>query len=782
MGTDRRSALPASDVSAGQGNELLELAHSLYDVLTDGAPPAGYHVRRGYAVRDAVSKKPLRPSYTDTWLPARQRQPDGRETERLLNPYVLCQHLRGRYDVAWTAPSWSSLIVLDIDRPNLPDDADLDAVLTANFARDAVLAAVWRAFDCDATRRPVVLTTPGGGYHLYFPVCRTRDPEAAERTWPNGWLREWFEHRLNQAGLDLRPGRLELYPSGVRLRAPCGRGMALVEPQRPDDPDDLRLNPVHARSVELIDGKTGDRKPVLRRSLVPMTRAFLQALEAQRRPVEEWVSGEEARPAWSPVWGPFGDREALAELADRTKQAPSFQGDVPLFQHKEEVQKAAGPLGDPVAGWVGGLLRGRAFYRRVKELSLYGLTDPGTRHDGALKLAWYLGVLCQEGKEEVLAKVGQWLQDHDHASMTRDQSPARFVRQTLREVAHYYDTRIVHCRRGVGVSVPEVVLPPLAAAERGVVDRHVAAATRPAVARVLQYLAARADAQGRIGLPIELSGTLLSTLCGDGRITVENPDGSRSRRRAYVVAIDELVRLGVLALHCDYSTGNHGRQYTCWYCFGSGVLPVEDTQGRRVLAERVVEDGTLRVVATGDRGMPSVDLVTSSPGLPSSSEAQGPWWFRMYARRAFTPAEFFDADDRKVLPGPFRHRFDRSPRGKPPASWPGAETGAPCPMSERGAVGDDRFEHHVLQRGVGAVSSGIGGGHGERRRFPGDRDGDWKQIVYGSEVQFTQALGDDAGPSRAEDSGPAEEERGDSGAGLQQALARAWATWRRRFE
>jgi hypothetical protein len=39
------------------------------------------------------------------------------------------------------------------------------------------------------------------------------------------------------------------------------------------------------------------------------------------------------------------------------------------------------------------------------------------------------------------------------------------------------------------------------------------------------------------------------------------------------------------------------------------------------------------------------------------ADAGRTWWRRMYARRAFTPAEFFDADERRILPGPFRDRI-----------------------------------------------------------------------------------------------------------------------------
>ena len=58
-------------------------------------------------------------------LAASPRSPPARgqdvvEVDRTLNSWVLAQVLRGTYDVAWQAPSWTSLVVLDIDRRFAP--------------------------------------------------------------------------------------------------------------------------------------------------------------------------------------------------------------------------------------------------------------------------------------------------------------------------------------------------------------------------------------------------------------------------------------------------------------------------------------------------------------------------------------------------------------------------------------------------------------------------------------------------------------------------------------
>jgi hypothetical protein len=146
---------------------------------------------------------------------------------------------------------------------------------------------------------------------------------------------------------------------------------------------------------------------------------------------------------------------------------------------------------------------------------------------------------------------------------------------------------------------------------------------------------------------VTLSARLAEDLCGDSRLV----DDAGQRRRRHVVAIEQLEAAGILALHTDYSTGRHGRRWTVWYQFGTGVLSPVEVEGR-VLGRRLVEEGELVVIAAQGRGGPRV-VVRARSHVPIASNV---WWRRMYERRAFTPAEFFEADERHVLPGPYRDR------------------------------------------------------------------------------------------------------------------------------
>ena len=134
--------------------------------------------------------------------------------------------------------------------------------------------------------------------------------------------------------------------------------------------------------------------------------------------------------------------------------------------------------------------------------------------------------------------------------------------------------------------------------------------------------------------------------------------------------------------------GRHGKLFTCWYQFGSGQLPQAAADDRLILAERDIEEGRLQVVAN-DAQPPTVRLEPSPALLPSLLDDDAktpPWWIRMYTRRVFTPAEFLEADARKVIPGPFRHRYPPSayrppaePNSSPPAELSPAQGPAPAP-------------------------------------------------------------------------------------------------------
>lgn len=726
MRLDRISRRQAGGVPDGA---LASLAKQLYRVLTDGAPRLRWNIRNGCQLRDATTKKPLLSSFTDQWRASRDLLPDGSQRDREANWLVLQQHLQGRYDVAIQAPSWSSLVVLDIDRPELGADAgDPLAELQADGRRDEVLAKVWRAYEFSAERQPVILRTPGGGYHVYLPHCRDEAKRPDQHPWPVAWARQRHEHHLDRARIGLKPGVLELYPTGVPLRAPCGRGMALLAPRNPDDPDDLQLELRHARWVDVVDGRSGARSTVLRRDVAPLVREFCERLEAARRPLESWLEPAPTRPAWGTRYGPFGDRP---ETPDGDPRAESYQ-------HKVDVPRRAGagrprlsgspsfsspparpPKGSRQEGHAGlaedalpspegelrrgHLLHGRAFRLRIAQLTTYGLEGTGARHDAALKLAFYHHVCRRLGIDDTVAEVRSWLGAHQHVSATRARKEAAFVEDTLREVRHYLE---VHLARG-GPAGPErrgatsFGAPPLPhrQAALGPQDKAVLDAIREDLrleARaVLAFVATYADEHGRVPHPVTLSAAALERLVGQRRV-LENG----KRRRASAVALEALETIGVLAVHRDYSVGRHGRQYTCWYRFGSGELPRREELGL-VLGTRPVAEGAVVAVHGGLGEPPRVRFASLREGLVAALERPDAWWQRMYERRAFTPAEFFDAHERHVLPGPFRDRIpvtaaaanmsplpDHGLPGATPASVQGGDV-HPCPLPDASAA---RFE------------------------------------------------------------------------------------------
>src|SRR5262249_31756740 len=99
-------------------------------------------------------------------------------------------------------------------------------------------------------------------------------------------------------------------------------------------------------------------------------------------------------------------------------------------------------------------------------------------------------------------------------------------------------------------------------------------------------------------------------------------------------------------------TGHHGRRYTVWYRFGSGQLPQRTSSLGTVLGRRAVEGGELILLAADHRKIPP--RVWLQRNRDDCDDAVSSWWRKMFDRRAYTPAEFFEADRRMVLPGPFR--------------------------------------------------------------------------------------------------------------------------------
>jgi hypothetical protein len=254
-------------------------------------------------------------------------------------------------------------------------------------------------------------------------------------------------------------------------------------------------------------------------------------------------------------------------------------------------------------------------------------------------------------------------------------------------------------------------------------DQTVLAAIDPRVrgevSTILAWLAGRADGEGRIGEPVQISTGLLARLCGDRRI-----DDDGKRRRTTTLALAELERLGVLTLAHNYRVGQRGRVWSCWYQFGSGEVsravemsaavwaalvpppsavaaaaalviappaglsppapPTAPTEARpdapsapvvvvRVVGERAVPEGLVSVLSDGARGVPRT-LLTLAPEVARPTavpSARAPWFVRPFQARTFTPAELRSVNAATVIPFPdvaARRRMTRGER----LAWGGA--------------------------------------------------------------------------------------------------------------
>jgi hypothetical protein len=772
------TTIPHSAPTA-RGDELHALAVQLYGLLSSGHDALAWNVdARGPALTALGADGKRRPVQTGggeasvsapPWQRARELR-DGVEVDRRFNPWVLERHLRGKYSVAPAAPGWVQWVALDIDAHPAPGAPELVARRLAKARADRVLADVWRALHCSAERHPLVLRSPGGGYHVWFPLTRGPSSSNPEHTWPALVARAWFERHLVAAGLELAPGVLEVFPMGRCLRAPCGLGQQVLQATRPDDPDALDLVPWPGTmaSAERVDWR-GER-PALSapvRRVVPMVRAFVAQWDTQRRTLADWLGRPEA--SWDPAWGflgwrpepiPAGEKNPGATAVvndDRSQESDDVPGrlqagKIPIVTGApgregggrarkrsasspilDEIRSPPAPEEDvpPVSAGAAGV-RGRAFKEKVRRLLLDGITEPSTRHDAVLTLAFYWAATCGLGEVAALARLEAWCRAHPHTG-SRLAARERVFRDTcLREARHYITHHAARWRfrgRGDGGGLATLT----------VADQTVLAAIDPRVrgevSTILAWLAGRADGDGRIGEPVQISTGLLARLCGDRRI---EDDGKR--RRTTTLAIAELERLGVLTMAHNYRVGQRGRVWSCWYQFGSGEVsravemsaavwaalvpapsPIAAAEALtiampaapaapfpeapsapvvvvRVVGERAVPEGMVSVLSDGERGLPRT-LLTLAPEVARPTavpSARAPWFVRPFQARTFTPAELRSVTAATVIAFPdvtARRRMTRRER----LAWGGAlspviplradASGAP---SARGSVPAER--------------------------------------------------------------------------------------------
>lgn len=644
-------------------------ARRLLGLLCDGAARRPYNITRAPYLWNARTHRPIVSTQVEagTWKRARWLDVDtGKVTDRPVTLPVMAQHLAGSYDIAIEAPSWTSCLVFDIDRHLPPPEAlTYDDITSMTLQRDRTLSALWRALGLGPDKQPVILQTPSGGYHVYVPLLRDT-PAGQEGRWPNGAMRRYVEHRLRSVGLALQPGVLELYPSGVPLRAPCGRGTLLVEAKRPDNPDDLELRLVPgtyrgepAWGEPFHDSHRLQPQFYAPRSVRRLVQAFCDRIEAARRPLGDWL---EQGDLWDERYGPFG----------RTYVPLQSEPANPRTPEDPTIRRCFPPEGgdSPGDGW---LLRGPAFHQRIAALIRNGLTQPGQRHDAVLKLVFYWGATQSLPRDEVLRRLAWWLEAHPHRSHLRDASPERFIRDSLREGLHYYDHRASHCAgrfppRGVDIGGS-----PLSPAEIDAFRGAVPADVWVPVRSLLMVLKTFAGPSGWVREPVELSHRLLTLICGDRRILREG-----KRRRAYVVALEVLASLGIVTLHRSYRVGSRCREFSVWYQFGTARLPGQTATGEREVASRALSEGVLRALAAGD-GSLRVLLETRHLALVTAAhEAErAPWWQRMFASRVFTVGEFLSAQEGTVIPGPWRWRRASSFEVRYPRVTPGGSRAPP---------------------------------------------------------------------------------------------------------
>jgi hypothetical protein len=608
---------------AGRSDELHELAVQLYELIGSGHDALAYNVDARGAALTAIGvdgkRRPVQAAGREgadppAWQRARELR-DGVEVDRRFNPWVLGRHLRGRYSVAPAAGGWVQWVALDIDAHPVPGSPEHVARRLAKERADRVLAGVWRALGGSAERHPLVLRSPGGGYHVWLPLTRGPTSTNPEHTWPAAVARAWVERHLLAAGLELAPGVLEVFPSGRCLRAPCGLGMQVLQATRPDDPDALGLVPWPGTmtSAERVDwrGERGSLSAPVRR-VVPMVRTFVAQWQAQRRTLADWLGRPEA--SWDPTWGFLGWRDEGPEgqvgpggeisSAEKNSAPAAAAGSIPSqelvdvpgrLQGRSSGGRQGRQSGGRRSGQEGGSssasstsdeilippsaqdidrppdlagdsgVRGRAFREKVQVLLTRGVKEPGTRHDAVLTLAFYWAATCGLGEVGALARLDAWCKAHPHAGSRLSDRPRLFRDTCVREAAHYIAHHAPRWRFiGKGDGGGLATLTPADQAVVAAADARV----QGEVSAILAWLAGRADGEGRIGEPVQIATGLLARLCGDRRV-----DEGGQRRRTTTLAIAELERLGVLTLAREYRVGYRGRAWCCWYRFGSGELP-----------------------------------------------------------------------------------------------------------------------------------------------------------------------------------------------------------------
>jgi hypothetical protein len=206
---------PSSVGNAGAGAvDFFALARTLYDRISGGHDALGFNVRgvpSVTAVGGDGKRRPVLLGYgqgeaDDTgreWRPARDLvtvDGDRRLVPRVLTPQAIAAHVRGGYAVAVEAAGWVEWVAIDIDAHAVEADGADGAGLARRRAR-RVLGQVLGALGCGGERWPVILRSPGGGFHVWIPLARG---VGADHRWPASWAAAWFRFTWRRAASSWR--------------------------------------------------------------------------------------------------------------------------------------------------------------------------------------------------------------------------------------------------------------------------------------------------------------------------------------------------------------------------------------------------------------------------------------------------------------------------------------------------------------------------------------------------------------------------------------------------
>ena len=121
-------------------------------------------------------------------------------------------HLQGRYWIGPVPETFTRSLIIDLDEDRRSLDRRTEQVRAAFPGAD-----------------PLIFSTPRGGRHLHFMLD---GPAWSDRT------AAFAKDRLTDAGVELAPGRVEVFPAGRKaIRAPLGRDCHLLDPHTLDPVD-----------------------------------------------------------------------------------------------------------------------------------------------------------------------------------------------------------------------------------------------------------------------------------------------------------------------------------------------------------------------------------------------------------------------------------------------------------------------------------------------------------------------------------------------------------------